>query len=271
MTSPNVPLRLEFSVEVPGPPEQVWDAIATAHGISSWMMRTDLEERAGGTVVFHMGPEVQSEGEVTGWEPPRRLVYEEPHWAALAGQDDSTVTPLVTEFLVEATSGGTCVVTVVSSAFGQGADWEREFFDEMAQGWTPMFEHLRLYLTHFPGQRATVLEASAEVHAPPATAFAQVCAAFAIDAVGQVADVRGAKGEVEHVADDRLILRLTGPVPGLLAIAAHGSGADTSRIWVTGYLFSADAPAYVDREQPGWQAWLDGLDAARGSTGGAAG
>ena len=30
MTTPNVPLRMERTFEVPGTPEQVWDAIATA-------------------------------------------------------------------------------------------------------------------------------------------------------------------------------------------------------------------------------------------------
>jgi uncharacterized protein YndB with AHSA1/START domain len=260
MTTPHVPLRLEFSVEVPGPPEQVWDAIATGSGISAWMTPTELDEREGGRVVFHMGPDMESEGSVTGWDPPRRLVYEEPHWAALAGQDDSTVTPLVTEFLVEATSGGTCLVTVVSSAFGQGADWEHEFFDQMANGWTPMFEHLRLYLTHFPGQRASVLQAAADVRATAAGAVERARAALAIDAVGQVVDVRGAKGEVERVDDERLLIRLTTPVPGLLAVWAYGSGADTAQLGVTGFLFAADAPAYVEREQPGWQAWLEGLD-----------
>ena len=46
MTTPkNVPLRLAFSVEVPGTPEQVWAAIATADGISSWFLPTDVEER----------------------------------------------------------------------------------------------------------------------------------------------------------------------------------------------------------------------------------
>jgi uncharacterized protein YndB with AHSA1/START domain len=148
MTTPDVPHRFELTVEVPGTPEQVWDAIATANGISSWMLPTELEEREGGTVVFHMGPEMSSKGTVTGWDPPRRLVYEEPEWYALVDQEPN-VTPLVSEFLVEATSGGTCVVRVVSSAFGTGADWEGEFFADMAKGWTPMFDHLRLYLTHF--------------------------------------------------------------------------------------------------------------------------
>ena len=54
-TTPNVPLRLELTFEMPGTPEQVWDAIATANGISAWFLPTDLEEREGGAVAFHMG------------------------------------------------------------------------------------------------------------------------------------------------------------------------------------------------------------------------
>ena len=46
-TTPNVPYRLEFSVEVPGTPEQVWQAIATAKGMSAWFLPTEMEEREG--------------------------------------------------------------------------------------------------------------------------------------------------------------------------------------------------------------------------------
>ena len=80
-TTPNVPYRLEFTVEVPGTPEQVWDAIATADGISAWFLPTEIEEREGGALHSH-GPREGSDGQVTGWDPPRRLVYEE-DWAAL--------------------------------------------------------------------------------------------------------------------------------------------------------------------------------------------
>ncbi|MGH8827585.1 MAG: hypothetical protein ACRDVZ_08320 [Jiangellaceae bacterium] len=55
MITPDVPLRMEFSVELPGSPEQVWNAIATADGISSWFLPTDLESRLGGAIVTHMG------------------------------------------------------------------------------------------------------------------------------------------------------------------------------------------------------------------------
>jgi uncharacterized protein YndB with AHSA1/START domain len=96
---------MAFSIEVPGTPEQVWDAIATANGISSWFLPTDVEEHEGGAIVTHMGG-TDSPGTITGWDPPRRLEYSEPEWAALTGHDVDSVTPMVTEFLVEAQSGG---------------------------------------------------------------------------------------------------------------------------------------------------------------------
>ena len=159
-TIPNVPYRLEFSVEVPGTPEQVWQAIATAKGMSAWFAPTELEEREGGSLRFVMGPEMDSTGQVTGWDPPRRIVYEE-DWAALMGKDPDTLSPLTSEFLVEAQSGGTCVVRVTSSGFGIGADWEQEWWDTLGPGWMPFFDNLRLYLAHFPGQEATHLEVTA--------------------------------------------------------------------------------------------------------------
>ena len=83
MTTPDVPLRLEFEIEVPGTPEQVWDALATAAGISAWFLPTESEERLGGRLVTHMGPE-DAPADIIGWDPPRRFAYEE-DIAALAG------------------------------------------------------------------------------------------------------------------------------------------------------------------------------------------
>ena len=141
MTTPDKPLRVSFEVEVPGTPAQVWDAIASADGISSWFLPTELEPREGGAVLMHMG-DTSSPARITGWEPERRLVYEEPEWATLVGHPGADVTPLTTEFLIEARSGGTCVVRVTSSAFGTGADWEGEFFDEMVTFYRPSFDLL---------------------------------------------------------------------------------------------------------------------------------
>ena len=169
-TTPDVPYRLEFSVEVPGTVEQVWDAVATAKGMSAWFLSTELEECVGGALHFSMGPEMGSDGHIIAWEPPRRLVYQE-DWAAMMGREPDELSPLTSEFRVEERAGDGCVVHVTSSGFGRGADWESEFWDDMGTNWLPFFDNLRLYLAHFPGQAATPLEAST-LH--PGDAAAQI-------------------------------------------------------------------------------------------------
>jgi uncharacterized protein YndB with AHSA1/START domain len=262
MSTPDVPLRLELSFELPGTPEQVWAAIATSNGISSWFMPTEVEEHGGGSLLMHMGPE-EMPATITGWDPPRRFAYEEPDWARYTGHEGAEVSALATEFLIEARSGGSCVLRVVTSAFGSGADWEHEFFDEMEKGWRPFFENLRLYLTHFPGQQVTSIAAFADVAGSADAVWSALRQELGASRVGAEVDVRGIRGRVERVnaAPDpsELLVQLREPVPGYLGFGAWDKGDGTTGAVMTGYLFSDEAPAYVAREQPAWQAWLAGL------------
>ena len=268
MTSPqvpDVPLRLEMTFEVPGTPDQVWDAIATGEGISSWFIPTELEGREGGALVISMGEDMTSTGEVTGWDPPRRLEYVEPEWAKLSGHEGAEVTPLVSEFLVEARSGGTCVVRVVSSAFGTGADWEQEFLDEMREGWEPFFTNLDLYLRDFAGQRAVLLEVGRQVTVPVADLWSALAGDLGLpDEVGKPADLRGLSGHVHRVADTHVLVRLTDPYPGYARVWCFGAAPETSFAQVHAYLFHPEAGNYVEREGPGWKSWLDGLTVPAG-------
>ena len=257
-TTPTVPYRLEFSVEVTGTPEQVWQPIATAKGMSAWFLPTEMEERDGGALHFSMGPEMGSDGHVTGWEPPRRIVYEE-DWAALMGKDPDALSPLTSEFIVDAQSGGTCVVRVTSSGFGTGADWESEWWDDMGTNWMPFFDNLRLYLAHFPGQEATQLEVSASHPSDAETLWTILGEALGLGTEGATVEIRGATGTVERIGERQALVRLTAPVPGMLSIFTHGQGDGKAIAGVRAYLFSADAPAYLRREEPNWQAWLEGL------------
>ena len=68
---------MERTYEVAATPEQVWDAIATADGISAWMAPTRLDPQIGGEVSFDLG-EFRSTGVVTDYTPNRRFAYEEP-------------------------------------------------------------------------------------------------------------------------------------------------------------------------------------------------
>ena len=259
MTQPDVPHRMELAFELPGTPEQVWQAIATADGISSWFLPTDLEERQGGAIVTHMGDEGSSPGTVTGWDPPRRLTYEEPDWDALVGHEGAPVTPLATEFLVEGQSGGSCVVRVVTSAFGTGAEWEQEFFEEMERSWAPYFDHLRLYLAHFPGQRATLLSVNADVPGRRDSANAAMRQALGVTEAGQTVGALGITGRVERVGDVEVLVHLDAPVPGYMAFYAYDKAQGVASARVSGYFFSGDAPGFVERAEPEWRAWLESL------------
>ena len=257
-TSPNVPHRLEFSVEVPGTPEQVWQAIATAKGMSAWFLPTEMEEREGGSLHFTMGPEMGSDGHVVRWEPPHRLVYEE-DWAALMGKDPATLSPLTSEFLVEAQSGGTCVVRVTSSGFGIGAAWEDEFWADMGTQWMPFFDNLRLYLAHFPGQEATTMEATASHDGEPAQLWQVLRDSLGLGAEGTAVDLRGTTGTVERVGERQALVRVTSPVPGILTAFTYGQAEGTATVGVRAYLFSADAAEWVRHQEPDWTAWLQAL------------
>ena len=135
--------RMERTYEVTATPEQVWDAIATADGISAWMVPTRLDPQTGGAVSFDVG-KFWSHGIVTDYTPTRRFAYAEP-WPT-TDHDLSSVTPIATEFLIESVSGGSCVIRVVTSAYGSGADWEHEFFAEMIADVIPILDNLA---THF--------------------------------------------------------------------------------------------------------------------------
>ena len=72
MTNPDQPDRVEHRMErtyeVAATPEQVWDAIATADGISAWMVPTRLDPQIGGAVSFDVG-NFWSHGIVTDYTP----------------------------------------------------------------------------------------------------------------------------------------------------------------------------------------------------------
>ena len=171
MTNPDQPDRVEHRMErtyeVAATPEQVWDAIATADGISAWMVPTRLDPQIGGEVSFDLG-EFRSTGVVTDYTPNHRFAYEEPwpiadqveaipaemvEWFNAIGvslsevyHDLPSVTPIATEFLIESAAGGSCVIRVVTSAYGRGADWENEFFAEMVDGWGAILDNLAKHL-----------------------------------------------------------------------------------------------------------------------------
>ena len=96
---------VQVEVEVPGTPEEVWQAIATGPGISSWFVPVAFEERDGKPVALTVsfGPGVEARTVVTAWDPPRMFAHEADGW--MPGSP-----PMATEWSVEARGGGICIV-----------------------------------------------------------------------------------------------------------------------------------------------------------------
>src|SRR6516225_3897944 len=143
---------IQVEVEVPGTPEQVWEAIATGAGVSSWFVPTEMEGRVGGIMTCHFAPGMDSKATITSWDPPHRLTA-----------DSESFCPggptVATEWTVEARSGGTCVVRVVHSLFASTGDWDDQL-EGTESGWPAFFRILRLYLTHFRGQDCAMFMAA---------------------------------------------------------------------------------------------------------------
>jgi hypothetical protein len=129
----------------------------------------------------------------------------------------------------------------------------------MGTSWLPFFENLRLYLTYFPGQEATQLEVSASHPGDADELWTTLHDSLGLGGEGDTIEVRGATGTVERVGRRQALIRFTAPVPGMLTVFAHADGEGTASAGVRAYLFSADAADYVRREEPSWQAWLEGL------------
>jgi len=179
---------IEHEIEVPGTPEQVWHAIATGQGITAWFVPTKVEEQVGGAMELDFGPGMGTAlGKVTVWEPPTLFVH---LGSGAAGN------PLAYEWHVEAHSGGTCVVRLVTSGFLSEADWQAEY-DSAAEGWQLFLNNLRLYLLHFAGQRCASILVQQLSDVAPDDAWRQLTGLLGLPeapTVGQQVSVSNAPG-----------------------------------------------------------------------------
>ena len=248
---------VQVEVEVPGTPEEVWQAIATGPGISSWFVPAEFEERDGKpvAVTLNFGPGMESRSVITSWEAPRR-------WAA-QGEGWGGSPPIADEWIVEARAGGTCVVRIVHSLFADTDDWDGQL-EGTESGWPAFFRILRIYLSHFRGQSSELMQWIGPAAGAKSTAEAWDTLTAALGMNGVVAggrwiapaDVPAISGVVEHLSERpfNALIRLDAPAPGVAAFGAVSFGG--SMVTLNFYLYGDDAGATVARETPRWNAWV---------------
>jgi uncharacterized protein YndB with AHSA1/START domain len=248
---------VETEVEVPGTPEQVWKAVATGRGISSWFVPSQVEERVGGKTTSNFGPGMEAVATVTTWEPPHRMVAESPP----DGPGDPTV---ATQWTVEARAGGTCVVRVMHTWTSDSDSWDNQF-EGHSWGWVAFFRTLRLYLLHFAGQPCAALQQLPAVPEPKEQAWARFTGLLGLTGASPGQRFKAPPGAprlagvVEHAGQapfaEELLLRLDAPAPGIAHLFALGMGGQvflTTRL----YLYGERATAVLAEEEPRWQAWV---------------
>ena len=249
-------------IEVPGDPDTVWHAIATAQGTAGWLFPTEIEARVGGVATIDRGPYGGVvPATVTAWRPPCHLAY-----AEVLPQPDGSAGPLLaTELLVEARGGGTCIVRVVSGLHSDSTGWE-DLIDGAGEGWDMALVSLRAYLEHFGGRPATAADAT--VSLGPSVATRQQAAVLLFDLLGLTGRRPGERyespdgaprlaGVVEHVGADVVLLRTTDPAPGLVQISSFpADGEPALSVNVSYRLVDDDGAREAPRARDEWSEWL---------------
>ena len=246
---------IELEIEVPGTPQEVWRAIATGPGISSWYVPHTVEEHVDGAAMasFGPGPDMQIPGRVAAWEPPHRIVFD-------GGEG---VDGLAFEWLVEARDGGTCIVRLVNSGFGSGQPWDDQY-DQMRDGWQLFLKNLQLHLTHFAGQTATSMLPMVMWPGRQETVWNSLTAALGFPAAPAIGDRVATVGDdsptlagtVVEADSWRLAILVDEPAPGTAFLAVEGQG-DQMGVSVWSYLYGDAGKAVVERDTPRWWQWLN--------------
>jgi uncharacterized protein YndB with AHSA1/START domain len=242
--------ELHKKVEFDASPEQVWEAIATGPGISSWFMGPhDIDPRVGGTISLTIG-DFSEQATITAWDPPKRLAYR-----GEAGADGSFH---AMEYLIEGRAGGSTVLRFVHSGF-LGDDWGAEYEDMTSHGWDRYLHTLAQYLTHFPGRPGTFVYAEGPAVAEGRDAWAVLTAGL------------GLPGPVGNGDRVRLTPQGLAPIEGVVYYAVPGyreflgvrgsdglyrfHGGGGHQINVGHHLFAEGVRASDAAEA--WQGWLD--------------
>ena len=249
---------LELSVDVIGTPKQVWQAVATGPGITSWYVPHEVEEASGGTMTASFGsaPEMQVTGRVATWEPPTRVVFD--------GGDPSE--GLVFDWLIEPhPDGGSCTVRLVNGGFDTAPEWDAQY-DAMEQGWKLFLRNLQLHLEHFAGQSATASLPMAGVPTAGDDVWPALMESLGVEGqpgVGDVVRVSGdgdlhLQGQVVEITGSKIVMLVDSPAPGTAFIAAEQAGGFLqASIW--SYLYGEAGKTSAVQDGPRWQAHLDGF------------
>jgi uncharacterized protein YndB with AHSA1/START domain len=137
------PDRIERTVQIGRPPDQVWAALTTAEGLAAWFgNEATIDLRPGGSARMRWAGGETAEMRVERVEEPRVFGFT---WHIFGLPEDDPRRTYV-EFTLEPSGSGTRL-TVVESGFAQlPEDAYRKAYDGNTQGWASELGELVAYL-----------------------------------------------------------------------------------------------------------------------------
>lgn len=253
---PNGRRSISVEVEVPGTPDEVWEAIATGPGISKWFVPAEVEPRVGGKTVLNFGPGMESESEITAWDAPHRF--------AATGEGLGPGAPkMATEWTVEAHAGGTCTVRVVHSLFADTDAWDKQLGD-VENGWPAFFIVLHMYLSQYRGQPGARFQVMAPIPGTTLEGWRSLMNRLGLAALAPGAKIHSQTGTpplagtVEKMKPEphpnEMVVRLDEPSPGAALLQTCGFGGQT--YFVGSFYFFGPKAAEGLKAEKDWEAWL---------------
>jgi uncharacterized protein YndB with AHSA1/START domain len=127
-------------IEIEATPEDVWQHLTEADKIVRWFApEVRVEPGLGGKLLLSWGPGMEGEAPIHLWEPGHRF-----------GWTETGATPKVVEFEIEAREGGTTLLRLVQSGFGEGAKFDDEY-EAVNGGWRTFFQILKFGMENHLG------------------------------------------------------------------------------------------------------------------------
>jgi uncharacterized protein YndB with AHSA1/START domain len=145
---------LEMEVTIDAPIEAVWKAFSEADEMTRWFApAASIDGGEGGRLWISWGPAAEGEAKIEVWEPNRRIAWRE------SGPPDASgeATSMLVDFEIEG-KGGSTVVRLVHSGFGDSADWD-QMYDAMESGWAYFLFNLAFYLVRHRGSVRRMISA----------------------------------------------------------------------------------------------------------------
>ncbi len=143
--------KIERELFLPVPITRVWEAIATADGLTHWFSnRVTLDLREGGEIKFTWNEHGTSNGRIERIEPPHTFAY---RWQAHTVPDTEPLTPAnstVVTFSLTEVENGTQLSVVETGFTGLETAVREQNFQENVSGWRVELQELVDYLTGEP-------------------------------------------------------------------------------------------------------------------------